>query len=111
MAARCRRLAGMALTAALAAGSGAVAAAARTHTVIIDKMEFGPVPRNVRGGDIIMWVNRDIFRHTATARDRSFTIDLAPFARGKTVMRRSGAFAFYCAYHPGMKGRLVVARN
>ena len=102
------KLATIALTAAvLAVPPGTAAAASRTHTIIIDKMKFGPVPRNVRAGDIILWVNRDIFKHTATARDRSFNIDLAPSARGKTVVKRSGAF--YCIYHPGMKGRLVVA--
>ena len=102
------KLAAIALTAAvLVMGPGTAVAAPRTHTIIIDKMKFGPVPKNVRAGDVILWVNRDIFKHTATARDRSFNIDLAPSARRKTVVKRSGAF--YCTYHPGMKGRLVVA--
>src|SRR3546814_17519600 len=69
---------------------GAVAAAPKTHIVIIDKMKFGPTPINVRVGDVILWVNKDIFRHTATARDRSFNIDLAPADSGKTVITRSG---------------------
>lgn len=104
------KLAAIALTAAvLVVGPSAAVAAPRTHTIIIDKMKFGPVPKNVRAGDVILWVNRDIFRHTATARNRSFNIDLAPAARGKTVVKRGGAFAFYCIYHPGMTGRLVVA--
>ena len=104
------KLAGMALTAAvLVVRPGTAVTAARTHTIFIDKMEFGPVPKNVRAGDVIVWVNRDIFRHTATARDRSFNIDLAPSARGKTVVKRRGTIAFYCTYHPGMKGRIVVA--
>ena len=103
-------LAGMALAAAvLVVQPGTAVAAPRTYTIIIDKMKFGPVPKNVRAGDVVLWVNRDIFRHTATARDRSFNIDLAPSARGKTVVKRRGAFPFYCTYHPGMTGRIVVA--
>ena len=103
-----RKPAAIALTAAvLLVGPGTAVAAPRTHTIIIDKMKFGPVPKNVRAGDLILWVNRDIFKHTATASDRSFNIVLAPSARGKTVVKHSGTF--YCTYHPGMKGRLVVA--
>ena len=104
------KLMGIAITAAVLVGRpGTAAVAPQTHVIIINKMKFGPVPKNVRAGDVIQWINRDIFRHTATARDRSFNINLAPSARGKTVVKRGGAFAFYCKYHPGMKGRLVVA--
>lgn len=94
----------------LAALPGSGLAAPRTHTIVIDKMKFGPVPAGIRAGDIILWVNRDIFRHTATARDGSFNIDLAPSKSGRTVVERAGAIPFYCVYHPGMKGQLSVAR-
>lgn len=92
----------------LALGSMPAIAAPKVHTVIIDKMRFGPVPADVRAGDVILWVNRDLFRHTATARDGSFNIDLAAGANGRTVARRAGVFAFFCKYHPGMTGRLAV---
>lgn len=85
-----------------------VMAAPKVHTVVIDKMKFGPVPLDVRVGDVILWVNKDMFRHTATARDRSFNIDLAPSRSGKTVIKRSGTIPFDCVFHPGMKGQLVV---
>lgn len=90
---------------------GEAAAAPTTYTVIIDKMKFGPVPANVRVGDVILWVNKDMFRHTATARDLSFNIDIAPASSGKTVMKRSGVTPFYCAFHPGMQGQLTVAKE
>ena len=110
-----RRLVGLApaIVAAvvLAAVPVPAAAAPRTYTVVIDKMKFGPVPANLHVGDVILWVNRDMFRHTATARDRSFDVQLAPSQSAKMVIRRSGAIAFSCAYHPGMTGRLVVARS
>ena len=67
------------------------------------------MPKNARVGDVILWVNRNIFKHTATARDRSFNIDVASSARGKIVIMRGGAFAFYCKYYSGMTGRIFVA--
>ncbi len=86
------------------------AAAPRIHTVVIAKMKFGPVPAGIRAGDTIVWVNRDPVKHTATARDRSFNLDLPPGKSGRTIVRRIGANAFYCIYHPGMKGTLMVGK-
>src|SRR5687767_6206645 len=83
----------------------AAAVAPALHRVVIAKMKFGPVPRNQRVGDTIVWVNQDMFRHTATARDRSFNLDLQPKASAKMVIRRPGTIAFYCIYHPGMTGQ------
>jgi plastocyanin len=85
------------------------AAAPKVHTVIIDKMKFGPVPAGIRAGDTIIWVNRDFLKHTATARDKSFNVELPPKSSGKTVIRHPGTIAFYCIYHPGMTGSLKVA--
>ena len=86
------------------------AAAPRAHTVVLDKMKFGPLPAGIRSGDTIIWVNRDMFKHTATARDKSFNVDLPPRTSGKTIIKRPGTIAFYCIYHPGMKGVLQVAK-
>lgn len=97
---------GLAATAAPAA----VAAASRVHVVVIDKMAFGPAPAGLRVGDTIEWVNRDIFRHTATARDGRFDIDLPPNGRGRTLMRAAGQVAVYCRYHAGMTAVLAVRK-
>lgn len=76
----------------------------------MDKMKFGPVPAGIRAGDVILWVNRDMFRHTATARDGSFNVDLAARASGRMVVKRPGAIPFFCEYHSGMKGTLSIAK-
>jgi plastocyanin len=80
-----------------------------TYTVGIDNMKFGAVPAGLHPGDVIVWENRDIFRHTATAKDGSFNIDLPVRTKGKTVVKKAGAIPFFCKYHPGMKGVLKVA--
>jgi plastocyanin len=86
------------------------AAAPEVHTVIIDKMKFGPVPPGIRAGDTIIWVNRDFLKHSATARDRSFNVELPPITSAKTVIAHPGTIAVYCIYHPGMTQSLKVAK-
>jgi plastocyanin len=104
------RFAALALAAAVAPLSSGVAAAPRLHIVVIDKMKFGALPSNIRVGDAILWVNHDMFRHSATARDGSFDVDLAPGKSGKMVVGKAGAIAFMCKYHPGMTGVIEAAK-
>ena len=85
------------------------AAAPRTHVIVMEKMKFGALPA-LKAGDTILWVNKDMFRHTATAKNGAFNVDLAPGAKGKTVVRKAGSIAFTCKYHPGMRGMLKVAK-
>ena len=105
------RFAAHALTVAVAPLSSGVAATPRLHVVVIDKMKFGPLPSNVRVGDAVLWVNHDLFRHSATARDGSFDIDLSAGKSGKMVMRKAGAVSFACKYHPAMTGVINVAKK
>lgn len=88
----------------------AAAAASRTFTVSISALAFGPPPAALRVGDTIEWVNTDIFRHTATARNGSFDADIMPGARARTLIKTAGEVAFYCRYHPNMTGTLKVLR-
>jgi plastocyanin len=85
------------------------AAAPQTHVVVIDKMKFGPVPASIRAGDKILWVNKDMFRHTATSKAAGFDVDLPAGARAATVVRKAGAFRLSCRYHPGMRAMLKVS--
>ena len=82
----------------------------KSYTVVIDKMAFGALPSGLRVGDTVLWVNRDLFRHTATARDGSFNVDLMPGKSVSMVLKSPGTVAFYCTFHPGMRGQLVIAR-
>ena len=84
------------------------AAAPHTYTVVIDKLKFGPVPAAVHPGDTIIWVNRDVLRHSATATNHSFDVDLPAGAKVKMVVKSRGRIPFVCRYHPGMRGTLLV---
>lgn len=105
---RSRRLAQYAAGGALLLLASQATAAPHTYTVVMDKLKFGPVPAQVQKGDSIIWVNRDMLRHSATATDHSFDVDLLPGKSGKIVLKKSGAIPFVCRYHPGMKGVLQV---
>lgn len=98
------------ISASISLGSAvaAEAPAHRTFTVVLDKLRFGPVPSGLHVGDTIVWENRDLFRHSATAADGSFDIDLMPGKKAKLVLKHAGAVRFSCTYHPGMKGVLLV---
>ena len=82
----------------------------RGHVVVIANMKFGPVPPHLKAGDTIIWINKDIIRHTATAKDQTFHVDLPPGGSGKTVVPGPGLHAFYCVYHPTMTGLLSASK-
>lgn len=96
--------------AAFIAASAPTVAAGKTYTITMDAMKFGAVPTTLHVGDTIVWVNNDIFRHTATAADKSFNVDLEPKERTKTVLKKAGKVHFICVFHPGMTGDLVIAK-
>lgn len=89
--------------------TAAAPAMAANYTIVVDKMAFGPVPAVLHPGDTITWQNNDIFRHSATARDKSFDIDLPSKTAVKMTVGVSGTVEFFCKFHPGMKGTLVIA--
>jgi len=95
----------------MAAGIAPAAAAPASHqfVIAIAAMHFGAAPAGLKVGDTILWVNRDIVPHTATARDRSFDVTVQPRQSVRVILRRGGAIAFYCRFHPAMQGRLAVA--
>ena len=97
-----------AAAAALLLPSPPAAAAPQTHTIVMDKMKFGAMPSGVRVGDSILWVNRDPVRHTATAKNGAFDVDLKAGEKAKTVVRRAGSVPVICKFHPGMRATLQV---
>ena len=103
--------------AAIAALAGALCLAAcgpgkpppKTDYIIVDALTYGPAPHDLRVGDTVRWVNKDIVKHSATARDGSFDVDLPVGASGTATLSRPGVLAYYCRYHPNMTGNLTVS--
>lgn len=94
----------------VAAGGTAPEPAPRTHTVEMRGMAFVPESLTVAVGDTLVWINRDIVPHTATAEapPRWDTGLLSKDQSGRYVPRQPGAFAYLCAFHPTMRGALIV---
>lgn len=104
------RVAWLVLAGVMAIG-GAVTAATqpKTHTIIIENMEFSPATLTVAPGERIVFMNKDLFPHTATADDRAFdSKENAAESSWSFVAAKSGAYAYGCTFHPTMKARLIV---
>ena len=94
------------LFALLWAGNGVASAA--DYRITITGMKFSSPPPELHVGDVIVWRNDDIFRHTATARDKSFDIDLPPKAVVRMTITRAGMVDYYCRFHSAMAGKLDI---
>jgi plastocyanin len=81
----------------------------KTIEVVIEHFAFVPTSIEVAPGDTVIFVNRDIATHTATARDGSWsTVDIAGGKADKVVVPARGTGDYLCRYHPMMKGRLLI---
>ncbi|MGN6100360.1 MAG: cupredoxin domain-containing protein [Devosia sp.] len=87
---------------------GSASAFAAEYTVVIDQMKFGPLPATLHPGDTIVWQNNDVLHHSATARDKSFDLDLPAHSSATLTVGAVGTVPFYCKFHPGMTGTLVI---
>jgi len=83
------------------------AAAATTHTVVIDGVKYDPEALTIDRGDTVIWVNKDPFPHTVTSK----AFDSQSIAAGKSwkyTAGKAGEFTYICTFHPNMKGTLTV---
>jgi len=100
------------LLCALGGAALATAAAppkARTHTVVIENMQFTPATLSVAQGERVVWVNKDLFPHTATADDKTFdSKEIAASASWTYVAVKPGEYPYGCTLHPTMKAKLII---
>jgi plastocyanin len=89
-------------------GLSATTAAAKTVHIEISKLVFEPASVTVDVGDTVEWTNKDIVAHTATAKDKSWEVDLPPGASGTYQIGQAGAIDYFCRFHPNMRGKIAV---
>jgi plastocyanin len=89
----------------------ALAVPARAGTIVItmENLEISPADASAKVGDTIEWVNKDVFAHTATAKNGDFDVRLPPKKSTSSVVKKAGAVEYYCRYHPNMKATLKIA--
>jgi plastocyanin len=101
-------VAGLVLAGA-AASSGQVKTDAKTFVVTMQITGFEPQMLTVASGDRVIWVNNDLFPHTATADDKTFdSHSVAPSGKWTFVAGKRGTYTYICIFHPTMKGSIKV---
>ncbi len=97
----------LAAVAALVAVS--VSARAATVQVTMENLVISPAELSAKVGDTVELVNKDIFAHTATARNGDFDVTIPPKKTVTFVLKKAGAVEYYCRFHPNMKAVLTIA--
>ena len=92
--------------------ASADAAGQRTHVVEIHKFKFAPKALAVRPGDVIVWINKDIVPHSATADDGSWDTGLIDAgARVRTTVPSDFFKSYHCKYHRSMTALLEAPES
>ena len=95
--------------AALALGAMSAPAHAATIQIVMENLVISPAEVSAKVGDTIEWINKDIFAHTATARNGDFEIMMPPKKTVTSVLMKAGTIEYYCRFHPNMKATLTIA--
>ena len=99
------------LAAAVGCGAGAPPVPERkpeTHTVTIDATSSSPKDLVVHAGDTIVWANKDVIAHTATAKGTFDSQIILSGASWSYTASTKGVVNYACLFHPTMIGKLDV---
>jgi plastocyanin len=86
-----------------------VSADAATVQITMEDLVISPAEASAKVGDTIEWINKDIFAHTATARNGDWDVMMPPKKTVTSVLNKAATVEYYCRFHPNMKATLVVA--
>jgi len=86
-----------------------VSAHAATIQITMENLVISPAETSAKVGDTIEWINKDIFVHTATARNGDWDVTMPPKKTVTLVLKKAGTVEYYCRFHPNMKATLVIA--
>ena len=84
--------------------------AIKTNRVKITDFKYKPPAVEVKVGSKLTFVNEDNAAHTGTSKTPG-AFDSGSIRRGQTksvVLKESGDFDYYCAFHPFMKAKIRV---
>ena len=86
--------------------------AAQGDTVVVEAADgdvFQPATVTINVGDTVTWRNTDNVPHTSTSDDEVW--DSGNLNQGEEfsfTFEEAGTYGYFCAYHPGMEGTVVV---
>jgi plastocyanin len=93
---------------ALAIGLIGASAHAATIQISMENLVISPAAASAKVGDTIEWTNKDIFAHTATARNGDWDVAMPPKKTVTTILKKAGTVDYYCRFHPNMKATLTI---
>lgn len=96
------------IMALLPLGAMAVPAHAATIQISMENLAISPAEASAKVGDTIEWINKDVFAHTATARNGDFDVTMPPKNTVTFVLKKAGTVDYYCRFHPNMKATLTI---
>ncbi len=80
------------------------------HTANIQDFAFSPSSLTIKKGDMITWTNKDAAPHTVTW-DNGGLASSGTLKTGDSysfTFNTVGTFSYLCAFHPSMKGKIIV---
>ena len=86
-----------------------VSTQAATIQITMENLAIAPAAASAKVGDTIEWINKDVFVHTATARNGDWDVTLPPKKSAVLALKKAGTVDYYCRFHPNMKATLTVA--
>ena len=85
-----------------------VSAHAATIPCTMENLAIAPAAASAKVGDTIEWINKDIFAHTATAKNGDWDVTIPPKQTVTSVLKKAGTIDYYCRFHPNMKAVLTI---
>jgi plastocyanin len=86
-----------------------VSAHSMTIQISMENLVISPAEASAKVGDTIELINKDIFAHTATAKNGDFDVTMPPKTTVTMVLKKAGSVDYYCRFHPNMKATLTIA--
>jgi plastocyanin len=86
-----------------------ISARAATIQISMENLVISPAEVSAKVGDTIEWINKDIFAHTATARNGDWDVTIQPKKTVTSILKKAGIIEYYCRFHPNMKATLTIA--
>jgi plastocyanin len=90
--------------------SPAAASSSSPQAVKIVDYTYKPADLTVAAGTTVEFTNKDSTPHTATSK-QSGAFETGSIDTGKSAevkLEKPGTYAYYCAFHPFMKGTITV---
>jgi plastocyanin len=97
-------------TSSAVGGASAAGGGGGAQAVTIKDYIYRPATIAVPKGTTVTFTNHDTTAHTATSKQAG-AFESGPIDTGKSAkvtLEKTGTFAYYCLFHPFMKGTIIV---